>query len=232
MPHMRSYRQFCPAARALDVVGERWNLLIVRELLFGPKRYTDLQDGLPGIGPNLLALRLRSLEQAGVLLRRRLPPPAASTVYELTALGQELRPVLESLFEWGLQFLQAPRGDDAVKASYWLPALQAAADPERIPAGTDDVYEFRVGEERLTASVKDGAVQLHEGPAESPDVVIAMDAQTFAELGRGRVDPTRALESGEMTVEGDERAAQRCAAIFAGEAAVPQPPASKALLSA
>src|SRR5438132_8507698 len=105
---MRSYQQFCPAARALDVVGERWSLLVVRDLLTGPKRYTDLQAGLPGIGPNVLADRLRSLEGAGLIAKRRLPPPAASTVYELTELGSGLRPVLTALFGWGLRLVGAP----------------------------------------------------------------------------------------------------------------------------
>src|SRR5947199_3524354 len=124
---MRSYNQFCPAARALDLVGERWTLLVVRELLFGPKRYTDLQEGLPGIGPNVLAARLRALEGAGLVQKRRLPPPAASTVYELTEIGAGLRPVLMDLFQWVLQLLSIPVANDTVKASYWLRTIKAAA---------------------------------------------------------------------------------------------------------
>jgi len=144
---VRSYQQFCPAARALDVVGERWTLLIVRDLLLGPKRYTDLQAGLPGIGPNVLADRLRSLEGAGLVRKRRLPPPAASTVYELTELGAGLRPALEELFRWGLHFAATPSAADAVKASWWLPAIRAAIRPESVPADVDDTYELRIGDD-------------------------------------------------------------------------------------
>src|SRR5438128_9069956 len=102
---MRSYNQYCPGARALDIVGRRWTLLIVRELMFMPKRYTDLLGGLPGIGPNVLADRLREMEALGLVVRRTLPPPAASTVYELTGLGEGLIPVVEALRGWGANLL-------------------------------------------------------------------------------------------------------------------------------
>src|SRR5262245_63048394 len=108
----RSYRQYCAVARGLDVVGERWTLLIVRDLLVGPKRYTDLLDGLPGIGTNLLAARLRELEQGGVVRRTVLPPPAGSTVYELTEVGRALEPVVMALGRWGVRFLDNPREGD------------------------------------------------------------------------------------------------------------------------
>jgi DNA-binding HxlR family transcriptional regulator/putative sterol carrier protein len=212
---MRGYRQFCPAARALDVVGERWTLLVIRELLFGPKRYTDLQEGLPGIGPNVLAARLRSLTAAGLIEQRRLPPPAASTVYELTDLGAGLRPVLLSLFQWGLQLLDAPCADDVVRASYWIPAIEAAAYPERAPKGTDDIYEFRIGEEAITVLMKAGVITVRQGAAESPDLVIRTDASTFVKLGRGTTTAAEAARTGALTFEGDPGAAERCAAIFA-----------------
>src|SRR5436309_11642169 len=167
---MRSYNQFCPAARALDLVGERWTLLVVRELLFGPKRYTDLQEGLPGIGPNVLAARLRVLEGAGLVQKRFLPPPAASIVYELTELGAGLRPVLMDLFQWGLQLLSTPDSGETIKASYWLPALEAAADAAAVPEEIDDVYDFRVGEETITVTAKHGEIAVRAGPAESPDL--------------------------------------------------------------
>jgi DNA-binding HxlR family transcriptional regulator len=212
---MRSYHQFCPAARALDVVGERWALLIVRELLAGPKRYTDLQAGLPGIGPNVLAERLRRLEQAGVVRKRRLPPPAASTVYELTERGAELRAVLNALFDWGLQLLGDVTDADAVKASYWLPALQMAGRRDALPADVEDTYEFRIGEEIVTVTARAGSIDASSGAAVSPDLVLKTDERTFAALGSGRVTPEHAVESGRLEVEGDPSAAERCAAIFA-----------------
>ncbi len=211
---MRSYRQFCPAARALDIVGERWTLLVVRDLLHGPKRYTDLQAGLPGVGPNVLAARLRSLEQAGLVEKKRLPPPAASTVYSLTELGEGLRPVVASLFEWGLQLLDAPSKHDAVKASYWLPALEAAAQPDALGPDVDDQYEFRVGGEVVAAAVRGGELRTWDGPAERPDVVVTTDHETFAGLGRATVLPADAIAAGRLRVEGDPQAAARCAALF------------------
>ncbi len=212
---MRSYQQFCPAARALDVVGERWTLLVIRELLFGPKRYTDLQAGLPGIGPNVLSDRLRSLESASVLRRRRLPPPAASTVYELTELGQELRPVLFGLFDWGLRLIDSPSSNDVIRASYWLPAIEAAAQPHAVPASVDDTYEFRVGEEVVSVKVRNGRLDVRQGTTDSPDVILTTDARTFVALGREELSPLEAIEAGKLSVEGDPAAAERCAAVFA-----------------
>jgi DNA-binding HxlR family transcriptional regulator len=211
---MRTYRQFCPAARALDLVGERWTLLVIRELLFGPKRYTDLQAGLPGIGPNVLADRLRVLETADLVRKRRLPPPAASTVYELTELGAGLRSVLEALFLWGLQLTDAPAKDETIKASYWLPALQAAARPEVLPADTEDVYEFRINGEAVTVNARRVGIEISNGPAERPDVVIHTDHLTFASLGMRGISAAEARKQGKLTVEGDRAAAARCAALF------------------
>jgi DNA-binding HxlR family transcriptional regulator/putative sterol carrier protein len=211
---VRSYNQFCPAARALDLIGERWSLLVVRELLLGPKRYTDLQDGLPGIGPNVLAERLRTLEGAGVIGKRRLPPPAASTVYELTELGEGLRPVLAQLFQWGLRLISSPSRREVVRASYWLPALQAAASAERLPRDVDEAYELRVDREAVSIVVKGGEVRVHEGAPDRAAVVVHTDARTFAGLGRGSVSAEQALRDGRLTVEGDSSAAERCAAIF------------------
>src|SRR5688572_9950283 len=111
----RRYDQYCSAARALDLVGERWTLLVVRELLLWPRRYTDLAAGLPGIGSGLLASRLKELEAQGLVARRRLFPPASSIVYELTPAGRELEPVLDGLARWGARWLGAPRPEDAIR---------------------------------------------------------------------------------------------------------------------
>jgi DNA-binding HxlR family transcriptional regulator len=211
---VRSYRQFCPAARALDLIGERWTLLIVRELLLGPKRYTDLQHGLPGIGPNVLAERLRTMEGEGLVAKRRLAPPAASTVYELTELGLGLRPLLVALFQWGLHVVGAPSTDDTIKASYWLPALQTAARTDALPAGVRDIYEFRIDGEVISVDARSEEVEVREGASESPDVVLRTDAPTFAAMGRGELSPLAAIEAGKLSVEGDQAAAERCAALF------------------
>jgi DNA-binding HxlR family transcriptional regulator/putative sterol carrier protein len=215
---MRSYQQYCPAARALDVVGERWTLLVIRELFTGPKRYTDLQDGLPGIGPNVLADRLRSLEAAGVVDKRRMPPPAASTVYGLTELGDGLRPVLDGLFQWGLQLLGSPAKGDTVKASYWLPAIKAAAHPGALADDVDDTYEFRVGSESIVVTAANGEVHVDAAAADHPDLILTTDHATFAKLGRGQLTSLAAIERGKLKVEGDPGAAERCAQLFGAAA--------------
>jgi DNA-binding HxlR family transcriptional regulator len=223
---MRSYQQYCPAARALDVVGERWTLLVVRELLVGPKRYTDLQEGLPGIGPGVLAARLRTLEEGGLVEKRRLAPPAPSTVYSLTERGEGLAPVLTELFHWGLQLADAPGTHDAMRASYWLPAIEAAIRPGALPDDVDDEYEFQVGDESIVVAVAQGRVEVRPGPADSPDVVIATDHETFARVGRGALSSLEAIEAGKLSVEGDSSAAERCALLFGGAAEEGTEPAS------
>jgi DNA-binding HxlR family transcriptional regulator len=165
----KSYRQYCPIAHALDLVGDRWSLLIVRELLaYGPRRYSDLSDHLEGCGTNILAARLKYLEQHGVVAKRRLPPPAASTVYELTPYGEELRPVVHELAHWGLRSLHPPTEADALNPG-WLPAALRTAFP---PSPTEACIEFRIGDER--ASFVGGDVL--EGPAADPDAVVESDA--------------------------------------------------------
>jgi DNA-binding HxlR family transcriptional regulator len=160
----KHYEQYCPVAYALERVGERWSLLIVRELLKGPKRYTDLSDALPRIGTNVLAARLKDLEAAGILTKRRLPPPTPAQVYELTAYGQALKPVVHELARWGLQSMPAP-GDDDELAPGWLPD---ALDTFFAPVAPKGSFEFRIGDE--VASLADG--ETTAGPAEEPDVVL------------------------------------------------------------
>jgi len=130
--HPRRYDQYCPIAGALDLVGERWTLLIVRELLLGPARFTDLRTGLPGVPPNLLSTRLRELEAEGLVARRELPPPAARTVYELTEDGRALEPVLRALVRWGMSRMAPPDGIDldpgaAVRSALWAARTPRAA---------------------------------------------------------------------------------------------------------
>src|SRR5581483_6905736 len=135
----RSYNQYCSVARALDVVGERWTLLIVRDLLLGPRRYKDLLESLPGIGTNLLADRLKELEHEGIVRRTVLPPPAGSTVYELTETGQELEPVIAAMGRWGARFLGAPRSADRFPTSAYFVALRVLFQPEAA-AGRNESY--------------------------------------------------------------------------------------------
>lgn len=171
----KSYKQYCPIAHALDVVGERWSLLVVRELLdHGALRYSDLHHNLPGCGTNILAARLKELERWGVVRRRRLPPPAASTVYELTEYGLELREVLHHLAHWGARSLGPPAEDEDLREG-WLAAALGTAFP---PHPTDEHIEFRIGDE--IASFVDG--EAREGPAARPAAIVESDPPGFFHL--------------------------------------------------
>ena len=171
----KTYHQYCPIAHALDLVGERWSLLVVRELLEqGPLRYSDLHSRLNGCGTNILAARLRDLERGGVIQKRRLPPPAASSVYELTAYGQELRPVLHVLAHWGARSLGPPAPEEELRPG-WLAGALRIAFPTAV-RGTS--VEFRVGDEH--ASLIDGEVVC--GAADTPDAVVTADAAGFYRL--------------------------------------------------
>jgi DNA-binding HxlR family transcriptional regulator/putative sterol carrier protein len=209
----RSYDQYCPAARALDVLGERWTLLIVRELLLGPKRYTDLLGGLPGIGPNVLADRLRHLQAAGVVERSSLPPPAASMVYELTPLGQGLRPVVLSLMTWGLHFLGTPKRGESSNPGWLLQMLEAGADRDAA-RGVRESYQFCVDGTVLHVDVDDGRVEAHEGPAHDPALVSTTDLDTFLALGARSIAPADAVADGRLEFEGDPEAAERAIRIL------------------
>jgi len=163
----KRYEQYCPVAHALDLVGERWALLVVRELMHGPKRYTDLAEHLPGIGTNILASRLRDLEACGVVAKRTLPPPAASRVYELTDYGRGLRAAIRELALWGARSLGPPTADDELFDGW----LENAVDTVLAPIAPPGRFEFRVGDE--VASLVDGEAQ--PGPVDEPDVVVEGD---------------------------------------------------------
>jgi DNA-binding HxlR family transcriptional regulator len=211
----RSYDQYCLIARALDVIGERWTLLVVRELLIGPKRYTDLIDGLPGIATNLLSARLKQMESGGLIRRTRLPPPAASTVYELTELGRGLEPVLGALARWAMHLMQAPpRPDEELQPGWFLVGLRLTFDREAA-RGVHDTYEFRIDDEVFHAVVDDGSMEMIRGHAEQPDLIATTDAGTFVEIGFGLLDPAEALAQGRTQIEGDPEASRRCLEIFA-----------------
>jgi DNA-binding HxlR family transcriptional regulator/putative sterol carrier protein len=208
----RSYDDGCAAAHALDLVGERWALLVVRELLLGPKRFTDLRTGLPHASPNVLAQRLRELEGAGVVRRRKLPPPAASRVYELTDWGMELEPVVVSLGRWGARSPSLPReaglGVDSLILSFRTMFDQRAAD------GLEASYELRLGEDRFRAVVADGRLEISRGRAERPDAIVETDPATLAALVYEGRPLAEALRSGDVEIEGDETAVARFLDLF------------------
>jgi DNA-binding HxlR family transcriptional regulator/putative sterol carrier protein len=208
----RTYGQFCALAHALDIVGERWTLLVVRELASGPKRYTDLLAALPGIGTSLLASRLKSLREREVVTGRRLPAPAASLVYELTDAGRELADALLPLVLWGARHAMTTRDEAEVFRAEWpLLVLRAIASPE---AGRTDVYEFRIDDSVAHVRAVDGEFEVHTGPAQRPDVVLSTDAATFVALGAGRVEIDDVVADGRLLVEGDSTVAARLAAAM------------------
>ena len=202
----RTYEQYCPVARALEIVGERWTLLIARELLLGPRRFTDLMTGLPGISANVLASRLRDLEEAGMVSKRTLPPPAASAVYELTDDAAGLVTVVASMAEWGMTMLGRPRKDDEVRGSWLLLGLAVTG---AAPDDIDGTFELHIGDEVLHVDVRDGNLHPRQGPAVDPAAVITASAATFADLALGRLDPEAALSKGRLTLAGDATAARR-----------------------
>ena len=173
---MRTYGDGCGIAHALDLLGERWALLVVRELLLGPKRFTDLRDGLPNASPNVLAQRLRELEQVEVIHRRKLPPPSGAWVYELTEWGRELKPLLISLGTWALRSpslpADAPVGTDSV-----ILALGTFFDADAA-GDLSASYELRLGENAFSVRVADGTIDVDRGPAADPDAVIESDSAT------------------------------------------------------
>jgi DNA-binding HxlR family transcriptional regulator len=170
----KRYDQYCPMAHALDLVGDRWTLLVLRELMHGPKRYTDLVDRLPGIGTNILATRLRDLERNGIVARRVLPPPAASKVYELTDYGRALRPAMRELALWGARSLGPPTDQDELFDG-WLSNAMDIVMAQRAPKGR---FEFHAGPE--VASLVDGEVV--NSPIDDPDVVVVGDAEGIYSL--------------------------------------------------
>src|SRR5579864_2004086 len=172
-PTLRTYGDSCGIARALDLVGERWALLIVRELLLGPKRFTDLRAGLPGASPNVLSQRLRELERAGIARRRKLGPPAGIWVYVLTDWGLELEPVILALGRWGSRSPAAPAGELSPDAL--ILALKTMFDP-RVADGLRARYELWLGEDRFHAEIASGRIELARGGADQPDAVIETDA--------------------------------------------------------
>lgn len=200
-------------ARALDLVGERWTLLLVRELMTGPKRFKDLVAGLPGIGTNLLTDRLKELERTGIVSRRVLPPPAGSTVYELTEVGLGLEAVVFALGRWGHQFLYPLKSSDALNAGWFMVALRGTLRPE-IAGDRKQTFELQTEGKVFTVTVSGGQVQSRQGPADEPDVILKTGLNALIGLLTQAVKPKAALRDGSVRVEGDPQGLQRFVELF------------------
>ncbi len=209
----RSYGQYCGLAHALDLIGERWSLLVIRELMTGPKRYKDLLKRLPGIGTNLLAKRLKFLEEQGILMRRTLPPPASTEAYDLTDLGRELEPVLIGLAQWGYQTIPRPAKDTVHFPGWSVLAMKAVFRVEKA-VGLQDEYEYRVDDAVFHARIKNGRLTTGQGPVSHPDFVLETNGPTFLAIVSGELDLEDARRQGRLTITGDMDAFARSTEIF------------------
>lgn len=208
----RAYGQFCGVARAADMVGERWALLIVRDLLVGPKRFTDLRRGLPRIPTNILSARLRELEDAGVVRRRVLPRPSGSVVYELTDYGNQLEDIVLRLGRWGAQRLDAPGAGEIITTDSMIMAMRSTFRAEAARDLTA-CYELRLGEIVINMRLDDGHLTVAEGALPDADLVIEAGPGIKA-LMAGDITPTEAIESGSVRLTGDSVLLSRFVDIF------------------
>lgn len=206
---MKSYHQHCGLAYALDIVGDRWTLLIVRELIAGPRRFKDLICGLPDISTNLLAERLKRLEQQGLLRRRVLPPPAGSTVYELTSLGQALEKTLLELGKWGSQFVPpSAEGATLLNVGSYALTLKTFFRPEQAQ-GVNETYELRIDHEVLQVQIKEEEIHVHQGQTRTADAIFQTDMPTYLGLLQRQIQPDEAISRGLLRIEGDPGALSR-----------------------
>jgi DNA-binding HxlR family transcriptional regulator len=209
----RNFDQYCPIAEALQVVGERWSLLIVRELLLGPKRYTDLRRALPRMWTNLLADRLRHLERAGVIEQVDLPPPAARTVYQLTERGRGLEPVILGLGRWGIPLFAGRRKGNPPLSTSVLLGVRAFFQPAALR--TEGHYELRIGGRPFTATVQRGLLDLRSGPPDSPAATLHADPAGLLDIRLGRIDVGAAIRKGLLRFDGPEASVRRMRRAFA-----------------
>ncbi len=205
MSTSRRYDDPCGVARALDRIGERWALLVVRELLLGPKRFTDLKEGLPTASPNVLSQRLDELLEAGIVDRRQLDPPSRAWVYELTAWGRDLEPVLLALAQWGSRATPVPRGD--LSADALLLALRTTLDRAR--ATTPLTIDLWLDRDRYRVHIAHGDIDIARAPAADADATIETDATTLRRLVFGDLAVADARAKGTLKLEGSQRAATR-----------------------
>jgi DNA-binding HxlR family transcriptional regulator len=212
MTGKRAYDDPCGIARALDVLGERWALLVVRELVLGPKRYTDLRAGLPGISTDVLAQRLRELEVAGVLHRTMLPPPASARVYELTDRGHDLEPLLLELGRWGSRE-PLPATDRDLGVDSFALALRTVFDPEAA-TDLDATIGLRLGADRLVARVRGGVLDLRRGEPDEPDAVLETEVAGLREVLWHKRPLRDAVAAGDVGVSGDRTVVRRFLKLF------------------
>ena len=214
---MRSYGQYCSVAKALDVVGDRWTLLIIRELLVrGACRYTDLKNGLPGIATNLLADRIRELEAAGLVSREEAPPPVATTLIRLTEAGQELDPVVHALGRWGIRYMAEPAEGDAF-CSQWFAFPVEVFLRDRDPDGPPATIELRTAADPAVIEVSGGSVSVRVGSVPAPDLVISGRPQPILGLLTGHLSVPEVTALG-VEVSGDHRVLRRVLPDPAGQA--------------
>ena len=221
MTTLRTYGDGCAIAHGLDLVGERWALLVVRELLLGPKRNTDLRRGLPSASPNVLSERLRELERAGVIRRRKLPPPAGSRVYELTDWGRELEQIVISLGRWAARSPSRPSDAPIVSVDSIILALRSLFDPGAA-RGLRAGYELILGEDRFRIEVADDEIEIVRGGADQADATIDTDPGTLDRVLWGGRPLADAQRSGRMRIEGDPAAVESFVRLFP----VPEPAAA------
>jgi DNA-binding HxlR family transcriptional regulator len=208
----RLYGQYCGLTRALEIVGERWALLIIRDLLVNPKRYSDLRQGLPRIPTNILASRLKELEEAGVVQRRLLPRPSGAVVYELTEFGSQLEEVVLSLGRWGAQRLGAPGPDEIVTAESIIMAMRTTFKPEAA-RGLDVSYEVRMGPIVIHMRIENGSLEVAEGSLPGAGLVIEAGPAIKALMAR-EISPADAISSGSVRIAGDPTLLTRFVEIF------------------
>jgi DNA-binding HxlR family transcriptional regulator len=220
----RTYNQYCATAHTLDLIGERWTLLLIRELLTGPKRFGDLQASLRGLGTGLLAARLKHLEREGLAHKITLPPPARTPAYALTEAGEELGPAILELARWGLKWAMGERrASETFHPGWAVLGLRACFDTEAA-AGLRAVYEFRIDDELFHAGIDDGAIEALHGPAQHPDAIITISQEAFLRLTGQGLTFAEAIETGAASASGDEEALRRLRGLFR----LPPPHARKA----
>ena len=212
MATRRTYGDGCAIAHGLDLVGERWALLVVRELLLGPKRFTDLKRGLPNASPNVISERLRELERAGVVRRAKLPPPARARVYELTDWGRELEETVLSLGRWAVRSPSQP-GDAPVGLDSVVLALKTLFDPDAAKE-LRARYALRIGEDRFRIEVSGGRIEIARGSADQPDATIDTELGALSAVIWGGRSLADAQREGEMRIEGDEAVVDRLVSLF------------------
>lgn len=205
---MRSYQQYCALARALDVIGDRWVLLIVRELLIGEARYTDLLKGLPGIATNLLAARLAELEQSGVVTREVLPPPAATTVFRLTPRGEALRPVIYELGKWAAPLITAPPGPNEKMRARWIALPLEMYLVDQKPKAAPVAIQIDGKDESIVLETKEGRVRARVGTVDAPDLHMSGSAAMALSVLLGRTSVSEARKRG-LKVAGDTKVLSR-----------------------